>query len=245
MNISELQRKGSEVFRLSVNDTNRTSHFDGNFQYYLQRTSHDNFFVNSGTGVITLSSPLDRELSNLYSLTVCIVGQGDPSSNMSFSLLVNVLDHNDCPPLFDEHQYYVTLKENHVLHAVFLKLNVTDSDEAANAEVTFSITSGNDEGIFHIDRAGQLSLLSELNFEANHRHRLIVRAEDCLSCPICVGRFSDVTSVFINVTDVNEFAPQFPLQHYFKTVAENLTTYLTVFQVNFTFFIITGIDVVD
>jgi hypothetical protein len=78
--------------------------------------------------------------------------------------------------------------------------NYTDISANTNSgtSLTYSITSGNDNGLFRIDPdSAALSLAFSLDYEEQRRHGLVIRATDGN------GNFSEVL-VIVNVLDVSE-----------------------------------------
>ncbi len=99
------------------------------------------------------------------------------------------------------------------------QVEATDADEGNNGRVVFEIASGNDDRKFQMDpNSGILSVSNNLDFETRKVHRLIIKAED--SSP--GTRMSAFTTVIVNVSDVNEFGPKFPVLMYLETVYEGV-----------------------
>ena len=79
---------------------------------------------------------------------------------------------------------------------------VTASDPDTGDTLTYSITAGNDDGIFAINSAtGQITIADKtsLNYEAAASHSLTVKVTDN-----GVGALNDTATITVNVTDVNE-----------------------------------------
>ncbi|KAL8616761.1 hypothetical protein ACOMHN_017798 [Nucella lapillus] len=239
--VRESLQRGTELLTVSAedaedssgdNNNNNNNKNNNNVHYVLSGPSASTFYMQAGTGRILLSGALDHERSGRYELRAMAVDRGTPPRNRTVPVTIQVLDDNDNPPRFHNRQYHVSLVENYPLGQVFLTLNATDADEGPHGELEYHLTSGNSSGVFACGRNGALALLSSLDFESQPSHRLVISAVDCVGCPAGAPRLSAFVTVVVNVTDVNEFAPQFPLTHYYGTVAENLNGYLTVFQVH-------------
>lgn len=228
--VKESLQKGAEILQVSAIDSDY-SHRNDNVQYVLSGPAAATFYIQTNTGKILLNGPLDRERTSRYDLTAMAVDRGTPPRNASVPVIIHVLDENDNPPVFHRQHFFVSLEENYPKEQVFLTVNATDADEGANADLEYSITSGNSDGIFYNYKTGGLFVLSSLDYETRRSHRLIVRAVDCASCGEGAPRLSAFVTVDVNVTDVNEFAPRFPVAYYHETVAESLKSYLTIFQV--------------
>jgi len=65
----------------------------------LSGNTTDDFFVNALTGEL-FSRPLDRELKDVYHLTVAAVDVGQPALSSYATVTVHVRDANDHAPQF-------------------------------------------------------------------------------------------------------------------------------------------------
>ena len=93
-------------------------------------------------GEITVKSPLDREVAVQHNLTVMVSDQG-VSPNRNFTrVTINILDHNDHPPVFLSKEFSGRVFETAALGTSVLQVTAVDQDKGRNAEVTYSIQSG-------------------------------------------------------------------------------------------------------
>ena len=103
----------------------------------------------------------------------------------------------------------VDVTENQDRIPSLLCLPAHDPDEGANANLTYSITSGNNAGLFSIDPVlGVLSVELSLNYEGQPLHKLVVMAADG-----GVPRRMGTTKVAVRVYDAND-APEFEKRSY-------------------------------
>jgi len=78
----------------------------------------------------------------------------------------------------------------------------------------YDVVSGNDAGLFDIDHVtGTIFTLAEVDYEQRRFHHLVVRATDISAVETAV-----FAVVIINVDDVNEYRPVFPVPVYRRTV---------------------------
>lgn len=117
-------------------------------------------------------------LQNAFSLeTQVTVTDGGPSPKQSTVwVVVQVLDENDNKPQFPEKVYQIKLperdrkKRGEPIYRAF----AFDRDEGPNAEISYSIVDGNDDGKFFIDpKTGMVS--SRKQFTAGSYDILTVR----------------------------------------------------------------------
>ncbi|XP_041733156.1 protocadherin Fat 4 isoform X2 [Coregonus clupeaformis] len=83
--------------------------------------------------------------------------------------------------------------------------------------VSFYLVSGDSDHLFRLQQAtGQLTIHHPLDYETNRDFLLLVEARDAGSPP-----FSSYAEIHVNVTDVNDNAPQFTQSEYRCEVPEN------------------------
>ena len=231
--VSEATMTGDLILRVRAHDKDYSSRQD-NVDYKLEN-GHGVFQIRRKTGEIFLASHVDRENVAQYDLMVVARDRGNPVKSSSVPLTVFITDVNDNPPHFRQPDsiYHVTLAEGYPSERVFLNVTAEDADEGVHSEILYTITSGNNEGIFfiHGETGGAFIMpKAELDYETATSHRLIVRAVDCTNCPANVPKLSAFVTVDINVTDQNEFPPVFPLSPFEACVYENRSVSTTVFQ---------------
>ena len=193
--------------------------------YYSIRAGnqHNTFGIDWQSGLVFLNENLDRELAPTYSLIVEVSDNGNPIKTNTLAVSVVVTDVNDQRPEFQQASYFKELPENTAHSVSILQVHAADADSGVNAEIQYTITSGNDQGLFIVHgRTGVVSITpnSTLDYESTPQHKLIVRATDCQGCNSTQIRFSAFATIVINVTDVNEYPPVFPVPFYYASVNE-------------------------
>ncbi|XP_075458138.1 protocadherin-1 isoform X5 [Ascaphus truei] len=139
------------------------------------------FIIQNGTGTILSSISFDREHQSTYTFRLKAVDGGDPPRSSYVGVTINVLDENDNAP--------VIVKPSNIsyIHLTPLtrqgtKVNLVqaeDMDIGANAELLYSIASGNPFGLFHISpTGGEVTLEKEILRKHHGLHRLVVRVND-------------------------------------------------------------------
>ncbi|XP_069487651.1 protocadherin Fat 1 isoform X1 [Ambystoma mexicanum] len=186
--------------------------------YSLVGSADGQFSIDDVSGIISLEKPLDRESQAVYTLTVKATDQGSPRKLSSLgSVVVSVLDINDNPPVFEQREYGTTVSEDTAVGTEILQVYATSRDIEANAEITYLIVSGNEHGKFSINSVtGALFILECLDYENSHEYYLTIEATDGGTPPL-----SDVATVSINVTDVNDNTPVFSQATYTAVISED------------------------
>lgn len=108
--------------------------------------------MDTETGILTLSKPLDRETQEIYNLTIKAVDQGVPQLWSRATLSVRVLDVNDNPPEFVSRHYHTNIPENAAIGTEVARVTATSLDTGINAKIEYSIVGGNEHGKFSIDK---------------------------------------------------------------------------------------------
>ncbi|XP_041081573.1 protocadherin Fat 1-like isoform X3 [Polyodon spathula] len=186
--------------------------------YSFVDSADGHFFIDELSGIISLEKPLDREVQAMYSLTVRATDQGSPRKLSSVcSVVVSVLDINDNPPVFEHREYAATVSEDITVGTQILRVFAASRDIEANAEISYSIASGNEHGKFSVDSStGDIFVIESLDYETSHKYYLTVEATDGGTPSL-----SDVTTVNINLTDINDNTPKFSRNIYAAVISED------------------------
>ncbi|XP_072920653.1 protocadherin Fat 1a isoform X7 [Hemitrygon akajei] len=216
--VSVFENTANKTLLTRVQATDPDAGLNRKVLYSLTDSANDHFSIDELSGIISLEKPLDRELQASYVLTVKATDQGALKKLSSLcTVLVSVLDINDNPPVFEYREYLATLPENTPLGTEVLQVFAASKDAEANADITYSIISGNEHGKFSIDpNTGAIFVLSSLDFETSHEYYLTVEVTDGGTPSL-----NDVATVNINVTDINDNTPKFSHDVYMAVISED------------------------
>ncbi|XP_015830849.3 protocadherin alpha-8 [Nothobranchius furzeri] len=191
--------------------------------YKLSTNDHFSLSVNKGERVsaeLVLQKPLDREKQPVIRLTLTAVDGGAPPKSGTSQLIINVLDVNDNVPIFDKPLYKTSLIENAPLGATVITVSATDNDQGPNAEISYSLSSKDQDevlDIFHIDQqTGLLTVKGNVNFEEHPAFEIRVQATDKGSPPM-----TSQCKVLIEVLDLNDNTPEISVTTLVNTVRED------------------------
>uniref|UniRef100_A0A672TWI0 Protocadherin Fat 3 n=1 Tax=Strigops habroptila TaxID=2489341 RepID=A0A672TWI0_STRHB len=186
--------------------------------YSLADSADGYFSVDQSSGIIILEHPLDRELQSSYNISVKASDQSIVLTLSSFATVtITVLDINDNPPVFERRDYLVTVPEDTSPGTEVLSVFATSQDIGTNAEIAYLIRSGNEKGKFRINsKTGVISIFDALDYETCKDFYLVVEAKDGGTPAL-----SAVTTVNVNVTDVNDNAPKFSQAVYSAVISED------------------------
>ena len=163
------------------------------------------------SGNITSVGELDRETTAVFTLTVRASDGAVPEKVRYTDGTVKVVisDVNDNAPSFNTPSIVANVSEDTNIGGVIITLKANDPDEGLNSELRYSITNGNDAGMFTVDSiSGEVKVNSSCDLDPEPWPKLIhslnIFVKD-LGTPVSLN-----TSLVLNIsiTAANEFTPQ-------------------------------------
>ncbi|KAJ8250704.1 hypothetical protein COCON_G00226260 [Conger conger] len=218
---------GSSVFKVRVSDPDEDE--NGQVTMVLQMgMPRLDFTLNTSTGVLVSTARLDREQISQYLLRVVAYDAGQFPRTSTSTLTVTVLDVNDGTPTFYPKMYNVSLQESIRRDFVVSRLNCTDSDSGLNAELSYFITEGNQDGKFSVGfRDGVVRTVVGLDRETQAAYTLLIEAID--NGP-AGSRRTGTATVYIEVLDVNDNRPIFLQNSYETSILESAPRGASILQ---------------
>ncbi|XP_068183037.1 cadherin-23 [Antennarius striatus] len=219
---------GSSVFRVQVTDPDEDK--NGLITMALQMgMPRLDFYLNTSIGVLTSTEVLDREQIGQYHLRIIAYDAGKFPRTSTSTLTITVLDVNDETPTFNPRVYNVSVKESVPRDHIVARLICSDNDAGLNAELSYFITGGNQDGKFSVGfRDGVVRTVVGLDREAQAAYTLIVEAID--NGP-AGSRRTGTATVFVEVQDVNDNRPIFLQNSYETSVLESVPQGTSILQV--------------
>ncbi|XP_072256715.1 protocadherin gamma-C5-like isoform X3 [Pyxicephalus adspersus] len=206
----------AEDLDVGVNDVN---------QYKLNTNPYFSLSVKNrkdGTLIpqLILEKVLDREEKQEHSLILTAIDGGEPARSGSCHIKITVLDINDNPPVFNQSVYKINLPENLPLNTVILRLNATDLDEGANADIEYTFDSHTSKfarKAFGLnEQTGEIHLSGFLDYEEQNFYELSIRAVD-KGVPELVGN----SLVQVEIEDANDNYPEISFTAVNSEIPEN------------------------
>ena len=217
VSIPENSILNSLVFQAQATDADSTS--NGALRYsILAGNLRSVFSIDEAFGSIFLADYLDREITSDYYLSLRVVDLGTPQFTARAELGITVLDVSDHAPQFSSKIYSIYIPESTGIGTEFFTAVATDQDIGNNADLTYSIITGDDNETFSIDPlTGRIRVSQPLDFETTSIYTLVLMVSDNGTSIQLMD--SATLSVFIN--DVNEHPPTFPTDIYYINVSDN------------------------
>ncbi|XP_061692923.1 cadherin-23 [Syngnathoides biaculeatus] len=222
---------GSSVFKVQVEDPDQDK--NGLITMALQMgMPRLDFYLNTSTGILSSSAMLDREQIGQYHLRIIAFDAGKFPRTSTSTLTITVLDVNDETPTFNPRVYNVSLKESVPRDHVVTRLSCSDNDAGLNAELSYFITGGNQDGKFSVGfRDGVVRTVVGLDRETQAAYTMIIEAID--NGP-AGSRRTGTATVFVEVRDVNDNRPIFLQNSYETSIVETVPKGASILQVQAT-----------
>uniref|UniRef100_A0A8C0QJR8 Protocadherin Fat 2 n=1 Tax=Canis lupus familiaris TaxID=9615 RepID=A0A8C0QJR8_CANLF len=184
--------------------------------YSLTDSAEGHFSIEATTGVIRLEKPLQIRPQEALELTVRASDLGTPIPLSTLgTVTISVVGLDDYLPVFLNTEHSVQVPEDAQLGTEVLRLATLTRPGAE--KTGYRVVSGNEQGRFRLDaRTGILYVNKSLDFETSPKFFLSIECSRKGSSSL-----SDMTTIVVNITDINEHRPRFPQDLYSTRVLEN------------------------
>ena len=208
----------------SINATDDDHGLNAEIQFLILSGDETNSFsIDSLTGRVLLSAPLDREggTGAVVTLVVAARDQGLPPLEDTITIVIAIEDVNDFAPFFEEESYEASVREGARTGFGVTQVVAMDADEGLGGTVTYDIIEGGD-GNFYIDpQTGVIFTNATFDREERGVYHLVVEAVDN---PLNqTFQLSSTVIVAIAIDDLNDNEPIFNSSYYEIHILDNLT----------------------
>nr|XP_031320215.1 protocadherin-23 [Camelus dromedarius] len=194
---------GSLVHRITAQDPDEGRNGSVTFSI-LSGNENMAFVLDGASGLLTTTCPLDYELNTQHILTLLAVDDGVPTLSSSQTLTITVLDVNDEAPVFKQHLYEASVKENQNAGEFVTRVEAVDRDSGINSKLQFELMPGASSGLFKINPVtGEVVTATTLDREVQEVLTLRVLVRDG-----GVPTLSGTTTILCTVEDENDHAPE-------------------------------------
>ncbi|XP_068554664.1 protocadherin beta-4-like [Anas acuta] len=178
---------------------------------------------------LVLEKPLDREEQPELLFSLIAADGGSPPRSGTAQIHIIVLDVNDNAPTFSQDVYVGQVLESAPAGSVVLSVVATDPDVGLNGDISyrFSQAVSDSQLPFTIDAiSGEIRVTKPLDFETTQKYELSMLATDG-------GGLSGMCNAVVEVTDVNDNAPEVVVSSFSSPLPENTEpgTVVAVFAV--------------
>ncbi|KAF7705474.1 cadherin-10 [Silurus meridionalis] len=228
--VPEMSNLGAFVMRVTATDADDESYGNSAKLVYSILQGQPYFSVEPETGVIRTALPnMIRENREHYQVVIQAKDMAGQMGGLSGTATVNItlLDVNNSPPRFPHSAYHLSTVESAEVGSSVGRIKANDADAGENAEMWYSILDGDGQDVFSVitdgtTQEGVIIIKKPLDYESKRSYSLRVQVTNTHLDRRFehLGPFSDMATVRITVTDVDE-PPVFGRTHYIFEVDED------------------------
>ncbi|NXN37340.1 CADH9 protein, partial [Rhinoptilus africanus] len=228
--IPEMAGVGTSVIQVTATDADDANYGNSAKVVYSILQGQPYFSVDPETGIIKTALPdMSRENREQYQVVIQAKDMGGQMGGLSGTTTVNITltDVNDNPPRFPQSTYQFSSPESAPPGTPLGRIKANDPDVGENAEIEYSISSGDGSDMFDIitdkdTQEGIITVKKHLDFENKMLYTLRVEATNTHPDPrfLQLGPFKDTALIKISVEDIDE-PPVFSRPWYLIEVDED------------------------
>uniref|UniRef100_A0A3Q1HQK5 FAT atypical cadherin 2 n=1 Tax=Anabas testudineus TaxID=64144 RepID=A0A3Q1HQK5_ANATE len=205
-----------DILQISAQDADTNSKLVYSIHSSLHPDSTKFFHLDPKSGVLVMTEELDYEMISVHTLIVMVRDQEIPVKRNFVKVVVYVEDYNDHSPAFLSPRYEASISNLAPTGSEVVRVKALDKDMGSNAEISYSLHSGNIDNIFSIDpELGSISVSKPLDLQPQDQFHLMVKATD-QGFP----QRSDLCSVHVHIRISDQTPPAFPSDEYVTEISE-------------------------
>uniref|UniRef100_A0A3Q1HJU1 Cadherin-12 n=1 Tax=Anabas testudineus TaxID=64144 RepID=A0A3Q1HJU1_ANATE len=240
--VPEMSDIGTSVIQVTATDADDSMYGNSAKLVYSISQGHPYFSVDPNTGVIrTALGPedMDREQREHYQVVIEAKDMAGQRGGLTGTTVVNITltDVNDNPPRFTQSIYQFRVPESSTSGAKVGRIQATDRDIGRNAEMYFTIVSGDGMDMFEIStdrdtQEGVITISKPLDYEKKSSYTVEIQVQNTqVDTRFMSTGSKDMATVRISVDDVDE-PPVFDKAKYEMQVKEDAAPGVAVGSVN-------------
>lgn len=202
ISLNESHMVNSEIMTIEASDPDSSDNLMFSILQGNEEATFQIVFVDNNA-VLILNRTLDYEAIKVYHLVIKV---SDGLHIDTATISIHVLDVDDELPAFLNSNYFTQIPENSAVGTFVMKLNVTN--------VFLLELKGLAEGRFNVSETGVISVSGALDREKFTDGQIVFPA-------FAYGGLLASAEITINLTDVNDFKPQFAESSFFGSIPEN------------------------
>ena len=195
--VLESEDAGTNIVQVYATDDDE----DTTISFSIQSSVAVPFAINAN-GLLSVNGELDRETTNMYSITIVATDDGVPPKNATARVRINIIDVNDNEPTFTQSIFEASVTENVPKGTEVTTITASDTDLLENAAITYRL---NDTSVFNIStQTGRIYSIGSIDRESVAMYYLQIVATDNGN-PVQ----SSSAVILVTVNGENEFEPRF------------------------------------
>ncbi|XP_026049763.1 protocadherin alpha-12-like isoform X27 [Astatotilapia calliptera] len=229
--IDENVQVGTSIFRMNATDPDEG--FSSEIVYSLGKTLkkkvYDIFELDKISGEIRIKGIVDYEENDVYKLDIEASDKGTPPLTGECRLIIKIKDINDNPPEIEITSLSNTVSEDSKPGTMISLISVRDKDSGVNGKIILSLTSDLPFELKPSYKENVYSVVTKvlLDREEVSQYELTIKATDCGEPPL-----STFKTLNIQVADVNDNRPHFPINPLHFYLSENNVAGKSIFSVS-------------
>ncbi|KAL3880283.1 hypothetical protein ACJMK2_032531 [Sinanodonta woodiana] len=169
-------------------------------------------FVVFNDGLIKTIKELDREEQSRYDFQVMVTDHGEPRLSSIGYISVYVTDENDNVPRItypNEKNSTISIPYPDEENTFVCQIQAYDNDDGDNSVLVYSISAGNDLGIFKIDEnLGTIDTQSFVSIDSDMKVSLLIYVEDKGKNPLSSSANLNINLRYTNATKTMSTEPK-------------------------------------
>ncbi|EEZ99177.2 cadherin 23 [Tribolium castaneum] len=231
--ISEVSSPGTPIITITARDRDSGKFGEDGIFYHISGSGSERFVVHNRTGTVAVAECehpgkkpcLDFEDKAEYHLQFIATDDDGKGQTTKVPLKILLTDNNDNAPVFTQSIYRAFINEAAVRFDPDLIIEAVDADKTSH--VTYSIISGNDEGLFSIEpNLGKIRISNSKGVDVSNDTENVI----LLTVMASDGTFTTTSLVNITIRDVNNNHPIFTKENYVVAIAEDVTIGSSIIQ---------------
>ena len=159
---------------------------------------------------ITITRQLNADApdTKMYNMSVEVKDNGFPIRTTVRTLRIVINNINDLPPAFPKDSYSAWVAENSPVGTTVLTVTATDLDNSVSSNLTYHMVKecNVDCPPFEVSSTGVITTTGDIDYEQKNSYFFQVSVTDT--------KYTNTTSVMIDVSGENEFPPRFAVDKY-------------------------------
>ncbi|KPM03017.1 fat-like protein cadherin-related tumor suppressor-like protein [Sarcoptes scabiei] len=212
--VSESVSIGTSILKVEARDQDESP--NSWMLFVLTGDHHGHFQIDPENGHLRTNQSLDRETIASYLFNVVVFDYQNHDWHCTSVVEILLSDVNDEAPKFVPGQIQmIPLPEDSPVGLILGRVQAIDSDIGMNRQTIYELKDSTGEFLIN-ENTGIIRLAQSLDREQKSFYNLTIVAIDSLRPELNSSTFFQ-----INVTDINDNAPEFELQSYRASVKEN------------------------
>lgn len=167
VSVMENAKERTPVLQLMASDGDDSSNAALSFSITEDSRAAQVFAVDT-SGMLYTTQPLDREVQEIYIVSVQVTDSGQDPLTSSITISVTVQDEIDYPPVFSQASYELHITMETERDTMLIMVSAVTRDNVSSDSILYTISSGANDGLFLMDESlGEIRAATTLHPDMN------------------------------------------------------------------------------